>query len=409
MAKAAKAVDEELQRIEEVTLLREEIESLCSIYRPSASEGEREAAEWIDSRFKDLGARSRIEVEKAQGGYWLPMGMAAAAGMVGGLAALRGGKGRLLGAALGAAAAAGVWDDVTVNRRWLRQPLPKRDTYNVVAELGPEDAANTVVLIGHHDSAHAGIIFHPEIPKFLHRFFPKAFEEGETSPPIMWPIPGGPALISLGSLLGSRKLLKAGVTVSAITQLVMLDIGLRKAVPGANDNASGVVALFGVARALSEKMPKNLKVVLLSVGSEESFEEGSWAFGRRHFPTMPKESTFFICIDGVGSPNLLSLEGEGMMRMYDYPQDAKDLISSVAQESNIDLLQNMRLRNSTDGLVPLRAGYKSACIASATDLRQPINYHWQTDTPDCVSYDTVHNSVRLVTAAIERLDESWLG
>ena len=70
--------------------LRAMLDELAAIERPSASEGEREAAEWIVARLGELGAEARIETEPAHGTYWWPLGIGAAAGAVAGLAALRG-------------------------------------------------------------------------------------------------------------------------------------------------------------------------------------------------------------------------------------------------------------------------------------------------------------------------------
>jgi len=58
--------------------LRERLEELERIQRPSASEGERRAAEWLVARFAELGAEGRIEAEPAHGTYWWPLGIGAA-------------------------------------------------------------------------------------------------------------------------------------------------------------------------------------------------------------------------------------------------------------------------------------------------------------------------------------------
>ena len=102
--------------------LRERLEELERIERPSASEGERRAAEWLVARYAELGAEARIEAEPAHGTYWWPLGIGAALGALGGIAALRGR--RLLGAALGAIGAAGIADDFPPGQRRLRRPLP---------------------------------------------------------------------------------------------------------------------------------------------------------------------------------------------------------------------------------------------------------------------------------------------
>jgi hypothetical protein len=46
--------------------LRSELEQVAAIDRPSASPGEREAAEWIVARLSELGAAARIAVSYTQ-------------------------------------------------------------------------------------------------------------------------------------------------------------------------------------------------------------------------------------------------------------------------------------------------------------------------------------------------------
>src|ERR1700742_3718105 len=135
--------------------LRERLEELERIYRPSASAGERRAAEWLVGQFRELGGEARIEAADAHGTYWWPLGLGTALGALGGLAALRGR--RKLGAALGALGAAGIASDFPPHQLRLRAPLPKRTAYNVVCEVGDPDAPRTIVIGAHHDSAHSGL------------------------------------------------------------------------------------------------------------------------------------------------------------------------------------------------------------------------------------------------------------
>src|SRR5919107_5765822 len=68
----------------EIARLRSVVEHLAAIERPSASEGERVAAEWIRDRLDEHGWAARVEEERAHGGYWLPLGLlSAAAGAAG--------------------------------------------------------------------------------------------------------------------------------------------------------------------------------------------------------------------------------------------------------------------------------------------------------------------------------------
>lgn len=384
--------------------LRTQLEELEQIDRPSASEGERRAAEWLVERFAELGAEARIEAEPAHGTYWWPLGIGAALGALGGILALCGR--RLLGALLGAGAAAGMASDFPPGQRHMRRFLPRRTTYNVVCELGPAEAEQTVVLIAHHDAAHSGLVFHPALPGIADRL--GMIERSDTSPPLMAPVLGGPVLAALGALTGRRLLMKIGVFLGLGSAAAMAEIGARKVVPGANDNGTAVVSLLALAEQLTAQPPENLRVILLSVGAEESFSEGIKAFGERHFPSLPRESTFFVCLESTGSPHLLVLRGEGFLKMREYPSRALALMDGLAEELGISLFPNLRLRNGTDGLESLAAGYETAVIASCTDLKQPANYHWWHDLAENVNFDTVADGVRLSEAAIRRLDKRWL-
>jgi hypothetical protein len=386
--------------------LREQVAELSSIHRPSASNGERLAAEWIVEQFEQIGVAARIEPEQVHGDYWSPLALLSGVGALAGLASARGQ--RLIGAGVGAAAAAAVWDDLTAGQRYFRGLLPQRTAWNVVAEVGPADAQRTVLLMAHHDAAHSGLIFHPGIPAFAWRHFPALIENNDTSPPLMFPVLAGPALVALGSALGSRRMTAVGTVLCAGAVPVFADIGARETVPGANDNVTGVIALLEVARALVEQPTSDVRVMLLSTGSEESILEGVQMFARRHFPTLPTDSTFVLNVDTIGSPHLTAIRGEGMLKMYDYPQAALDVVDGTAAELDVFLLPNLRLRNATDGLYALKAGYPSATLGSVTEYKAPANYHWPSDTAENVNYETMADGVRLCEAIVRRLDTRWL-
>jgi hypothetical protein len=149
-------------------------------------------------------------------------------------------------------------------------------------------------------------------------------------------------------------------------------------------------------------------VILLSVGSEESFSEGIKAYGERHFDELPRESTFFLCLESLGSPHLLVLRGEGFLKMHEYPRRALALMDGLAEELGIWLYPNLRLHNGTDGLEPLAAGYETAVLTACTELKQPAYYHWPNDVAANVDYDAFADSIRLAEATIRRLDHHWL-
>lgn len=378
--------------------LRDRVTRLARIERPSASAGEREAAEQIAAELRELGAAVRIEEEDVHGTFWWPLGIPAAVALAAGLT-----RSRWRATIVAAAAAAANVDDLRYGPRRLRRLLPRRMTANVVAEIGPADAERTVLLTAHHDAAHSGWVFHPELFRSLARRFPNLVKLIDTTPPTMWPAVAGPALVALGALACRRGVRRLGSAVAGGFALAMADIGLRRVVPGANDNLSGVAVLLSVATALRDEPLEGVRVVLLSTGSEESNQEGMVAFGRRHFRSLDPERTHVVCADTVGSPHLLLLEGEGMLGIRDYPADFKLLVRDCADRLGVFLWPGLRFRNATDGLIALRAGYPTVMIGSVDRYRVPTHYHWPTDTPENVSYATVADTARVCHAVIRRL------
>jgi peptidase M28-like protein len=382
--------------------LRAAVEHLAAIERAPCSPGEREAAEWIAERFRELDLPVRIEEEWVHGTFFRPLGLLAAIGAVGGLAGLRGR--RLVGALAGGFAAASMWEDLGGGtRRWFRRRLRQEPTWNVVAEAGDPGAERTVVVLAHHDAARTSFIFDPTVPRLMVEKLPGVVERMDRWPPLMVLVAGGPALVAAGSVLRSRPALVTGTVLAAGSAAVLADMARQDVVPGANDNLTGVATLLELGRVLAESPPVGLRVVLVSAGSEEANQEGILAFARRHFDSLPTDRTSFICLDTLGSGELVVLEGEGFLRMRDYPEPIKAMIAEAAEEEGVHLRRGLRLTYATDGLIPLRAGYPTVSIASVDEYLLPANYHSPDDTPDRVDYDCVAQAVRMVHRATLRL------
>jgi Peptidase family M28 len=382
----------------ERSLWEQAIHELAAYDRPSASDGERRAADWIGDQLRGLGCTVAIEEEPAHGGYWWPLGLANLLGAVGGLLALRG-RGRVtraLGAASAGLGVAAIWDDVSGGRLWFRRALlPHRSTWNVVAETGDPTAVQTLVVVAHHDAAHSGLVFHPALGQIGPRLAPRAHDRSSHTFPIMYLVIGGPVLALVGALLGSRRAAAGGVTVALGTVAAMADIGARDVVPGANDNLSAVAIVLALAEALRERPVEGLRVLLVSTGSEESFMEGMQGFARRHFSELDPAHTDVLCLECLGGPQLIVLEGEGMLRMRDYSPELRDALAQAAAQEGLQIGRGIRTVAATDGLIALRAGYPTATLASVTEAKLPLNYHWPSDIPAELHWDTIRAAIRV--------------
>jgi len=379
-------------------LIERVIRELASYERESASDGERRAAERLAGELREAGCRDvRVEEERAHGGYWWPLGLLNAGAA---LAAL---LGRLPAALVGGAAAAAVYDDVSGGKLWFRRwTLPHRPTWNVVAELGEPDAPRTVVFISHHDAAHSGLVFHPELPRVGMRLMPKLHERANQSIPIMFGLFLGPLLLALWGLLGRRSLRRAGLFFTGGATAAMANIGASQVVPGANDNLSAVGAVVALAHELAERPPEGVRVLFLSNGSEEGFMEGMQAFGRRHFPALDRETTEFVCIECVGSPHLCVVEAEGMLRMRHYPEASREALARAGAEAGVELTRGLRTVAATDALIALRAGYPTCLLGGVDDTKFPSNYHWPSDVPDNLHWSSIDDAVEVCLRYVRR-------
>jgi Peptidase family M28 len=369
--------------------LRATVEHLASFDRPSASDGERRAAEWIRGELEAQGVAARVEEESAVGSMAIPLALLSAGGV---LAAL---GGRRL-APLGLLAAAGIVDDVSGGPQVFRRLLKHRTTYNVVGEAGDPDAEETLVFVAHHDAAQGGLIYRPELTRLVADTFPGWYAKQTTSPQMLRLVAAGPALAALPAL---RKL---GLVLSAGSLLAFGDIATRTVVPGANDNLTAVAVLLELARLLREQPVEGVRVLLVSTGSEESFMEGMRGWMRRHGPALDRERTRVVVLETLGSPELILLEGEGMIWMTDYDPEVRDFIAAAAQDAGAPLRRGLKLGFATDALSALRAGFRTATLASCDEYKMPANYHSQRDITRNVDFETVAAGARVAEAAIRR-------
>jgi hypothetical protein len=376
------------------TTWRDAIHELAAFQRPSASEGERRAAEWIAARLRELGCETNVERERAHGGYWWPIGSANLLAVVGGLLARGRGVRRAAGAAIAATSASALWDDLGHGKRWFRRAtLPHKDTFNVVAETGDRGAERTVVVVAHHDAAHSGLVFHPGFGQIGPRFTPRAHERANHTFPILYAVWLGPVAIALGALTGLRRLRNAGSALALGAAAAMADIGMREVVPGANDNLSAVGALLALAAAFQERPVEGVRVLLVSTGSEESFSEGMQAFGERHFAELDPNQTEFLCLECLGGETLIVLEGEGMLRMRDYTSDTREALADAAARAGVAVRRGIQSVAATDAIIALRAGYPTATLAAIEQTKLPLNYHWPNDTPDGLHWETIEDAI----------------
>jgi hypothetical protein len=392
--------------------LRTVIETLAPIERRAGSPGELQAAEWIAQRLHEAGCHdARVEEVQFRDGYAPLIGSLAALGAGGGALALASKKARKTATAIGALSAAAIADDISNGPRIARKAASKpKTTWNVVAHTGDLEAARTLVLVSHHDAAPTGLIFDDTAQAMFGKLAPGLLERIDTSLPLWWPVLAGPALAAYGAAKQKRTLTALGTTISTIAAAAFADIARSPIVPGANDNLTATALQIALAERLRANPITGLKVMILSCGAEEVLQGGIYGFGRSHFPQLDPDTSFFLVLETIGSPRLVMLEGEGPVVMEDYTDKRwRNMIAQAADEADAPVRRGMRARNSTDAVIPSRAGYATAVLASTDRYKALSNYHQMSDTPENIEYRTVLHALTVTEAAARKLAATpWL-
>jgi hypothetical protein len=383
--------------------LREVITALAPIERRAGTPGEQQAADWIAQRLREAGATAEVQAAEFRDGYAKVIRNLAGLGAAAGIGALASRRLRRAGAATAAAAALAIADDISNGPRVARRLSgPPQTTWNVVAECGDSTAERTLVLLAHHDAAPTGKIFDDRFQAWLGDQFPGILERIDTSLPLWWAILAPSSLIALGAARQRRGLVAAGVTGSAVGMAAFQDIARSPIVPGANDNLTAVAVLVALAERLRTEPVPGLRVLLVSCGAEEVIQGGIYSFAEHHFPRLDRERTWFLNLETLGSPKLVLVEGEGPVIMEDYfDRSFRDLVARVAERAGAPVRRGMRARNSTDAVLPSRAGYPTAMLCSMDRYKALSNYHQMSDTPENVDYRTVRHAL-VVTEAVAR-------
>ena len=384
--------------------LREVVETLAGIERPPCSPGEREAAEWLRERFRAAGSE-RVEIEEETGYGTFPPNLLAIGALATGSTVLALLGRRAAAAALAVVATAAFADEIENGPRVFRRLIRRERTLsNVVARFGPDDAERTLLVHAHHDAPQTGAIFDQGAQRKAFEVAPEFMDRFRTSIPLWWLGLVAPIGTLATAASGRRGPARVGLATAALGVASMADIARSRTVPGANDNASGVAGLMGLAELLAERPPPGLRVVLASCGAEESLQDGIRTFVARHASELPPDRTWVVNFDTIGSPALAMIEGEGPLVMRDYNDPSfRELVARSAGAAGIELERDLRSRSSTDSVITSRAGYSTALISSVTPWRSLANYHWPSDVPENLDYGTVGDAVSVTYGVAEAI------
>lgn len=171
-------------------------------------------------------------------------------------------------------------------------------------------------------------------------------------------------------------------------------------IPGANDNASAVAVMMGVAKALAEsKIPLKRTVMFLSFGAEEQAIMGAKAYLDN--PVMPLEKSILLNMDGVGiGHSIRAAAGLNYPGLWSFIEAANDkYIHRKVSASNFPNLGRPRL----DAARFLTAGVPSISFSTYGSVNY---YHTPLDNMEIIKPEIMEDLAQLLFVSVVNMANS---
>jgi hypothetical protein len=173
-------------------------------------------------------------------------------------------------------------------------------------------------------------------------------------------------------------------------------------IPGANDNASAVAVMMGVAKAIAEnKILLKRSVMFVAFGSEEQGLLGSKAFVSS--PVVPLGNSVFLKMDGVGiGQGINAAAGKDFPVLWSFVEEAnKKYIHRTLVTGSFSNLGRPRL----DAAIFLRAGVPSLSFSTFGSVNY---YHIPLDNLEIIKPEIMEDLSQLLFVSVVEMANSSL-
>ncbi|MBN1921565.1 MAG: M28 family peptidase [Anaerolineae bacterium] len=369
--------------------------------RPSAAPQERQAADAVEATLRRMGIldvqRQTFKSPNSIGWMTLPCFLAGLLGV--GLAFVGGLWGRGVGGLLLLGSSVVIYRLLFAAPPFFQRWIARWTSQNVIARLPSQGRAEqTLYLVGHLDSQKQRFQFPPSLYWIM---------RAQTSLPVVVGIAGGVALLGAAlfevtvspfwlGLLGAAYLY--GVTGAVVDEF-------QPHVEGANDNASAVSVLLGVAETLQRQPLERSEVVLLFTGCEEV-----GCVGMEHYlqvTTPPVNDTLWIDLEMVGTGELCVVTRHGISYLSSYRPDSAlvEAAARVAQRQPWLRLKGKALVILEEVATLRRWGYRAVCLAGADVHGMLPNWHRLADSLEAIEPDTLSRAACATWELLRELDK----
>lgn len=91
-----------------------------------------------------------------------------------------------------------------------------------------------------------------------------------------------------------------------------------------------------------------------------------------------------------------------MLRMRLYPEGSREALAAAGERAGVPLRRGLRTVAATDALIALRAGYAACTLGGVDETKFPANYHWPSDVPDNLTWESVECAAKVCEAYVRR-------
>lgn len=157
--------------------------------------------------------------------------------------------------------------------------------------------------------------------------------------------------------------------------------------PGGIDNAGSVGLLLGISEVLSKNPPRNYDVTFIATGAEEEGLMGAYAFLKAHKAELDPEKTFILNFDGIGI--------KGKLRLFSKIKGLPETLNRLHSWPTFSGLMMDHL--------PFRY-YRFKAVTLACVSRKAFMIHTEKDTIDLVSPEGIEEAGNIALGVIKELE-----
>ncbi len=277
--------------------------------------------------------------------------------------------------------------------------IPRGESQNVLVRIPPRRrTTRRVVFLAHLDSGVHRIALDPRVARELPRTF------GALT---LLALTGGVLTVLAGRAQRWRALraLITGGAFSAAALGVLDETG--ESVAGANDNASGVAALLGLAAALHERPLESTEVVLAFTGSATAVGTGADMLAATYGEAW--KDALWVVVNDVGTGELCWATRHGISP-YAYYSPHPDAVAVMerAADARPDLGLMGKAMLTLDEVAILRDhGLRAVALLGYDRVTGMIPNWWQrTDTIDAIQPAALERAAHACWTAAQVVDQS---